>query len=525
MNLQNIQNKLNSRFPDGFQPLSQLPSPSLLKDVNKSAQRIAEAINKQQKIVIISDYDVDGVISSAIAHRFFKEINYAIEIVIPNRFTEGYGINPEVLKRVNADLVITVDNGINSFASAEILKKQNIDLIITDHHQPAERLPDAFAVVNPKQINCSYPFKDICGAQVFWLLLAELKKVLNIKIDLSKYLDLLTIAIIGDVMPLTGFNHSLVKAGLKAIILNNDNRVYLNTIKEQLFNKNNYISAEDIAFQIAPRINSSGRIDDAIHSLNFLISDNYQESLSLYEKINEFNIKRRQLEFDIFQKVSKQIDNSLPIIIFNDIDLHDGVIGIVASRIVEKYKKPAFVLSQTGEIIKGSARGLGNINIYKLIENASEFLLRWGGHLRAGGMTMHVSQFENFKNSLINSMKIYNQPDFFVEKNIFGEIDIHDISKDLINLLSSFEPFGEGNPRPFFIAHNMIVINSFYIGKNSEYQKLILKNNFKLFEALLFKQFAKIHINTNISFLYQPQLSSFKGEDKVQLIIHEIISS
>ncbi len=524
LTLESLKIILENRFPNGFLSLSQLPHPSLLKDSTKSAERIAKAIKNNEKIVIIGDYDVDGVISSAIASLFFKEINYPIEIVIPNRFSDGYGITPELLNRVSADLVITVDNGINSFRSAEILKNRGTDLIITDHHRPADSLPNAFAVINPKRLDCEYPLKDICGAQIFWLLLGEIKRELNLNIDLGQYLDLIAIAIIGDVMPLRGFNHLIVKMGLKKMFALNNSRISMKILKDKVFASKNIISSEDIAFQISPRINSSGRISDASFSLNFILAETEYEANSLLNIINEFNNTRKDIEYNIFKKVLDEVDSSNSIIIYCGEDLHEGVVGIVANRIVEKFNKPAFILSQKGDIIKGSARGIGNIDIYKLIENGSKFLLRWGGHKKAGGLSLKVENFENFQNSLLDSMKIYKETDFINKKDIFGELDLKYLSKELIILLDNFEPYGEGNERPTFLARDMFVLKAYNIGKSGEYQKLIVRNNNIFLEALLFKIDIKIEIGAIISFLYRPISSIFKGEEKIQLMIQQIIN-
>ncbi|MEA2090829.1 MAG: DHH family phosphoesterase, partial [Campylobacterota bacterium] len=236
---------LSQRFYTQDKKLSQIPNPALLQDATKAAKKIAEAIRKNKKITIVGDYDVDGVSSSAIMVDFFRQIPYPLDAIIPNRFSDGYGVSPTVLERIETDLIITVDNGISAYEAAEICKQREIELIITDHHTPSDTLPDAYAIVDPKLSTCAYPFKEICGAQVAWLLLALVKKELSLNIDMKQFLDILAIAIIADIMPLIDINRTLVKEGLK--VLMNSNRPASIIIRD--FLNRSCISSEDIAFQ------------------------------------------------------------------------------------------------------------------------------------------------------------------------------------------------------------------------------------------------------------------------------------
>ena len=517
MRLADIDKILSSRFSDGFSKLSDLPYPSLLKDSTKASRRIVQAIQNQEKITIIGDYDVDGVTSSAISYLFFKELGVDVEIIIPNRFSDGYGITPNLLNRVNADLVITVDNGIHAFQSAEILKKLGTDFIITDHHQPSDNLPDAFAIVNPKQNDCKYPYKDICGAQVIWLLLAEVKKELNLNIDMGKFLDLLAIAIIADIMPITEFNHSLVKAGLKRFFLNDriSNKVLIN----RLFSNKNNISSEDVAFQISPRLNSSGRMTDAILSFQFLVSDNYLEANQLFDEIEELNQERKSIERDLTSKVINDIDNSHPIILYFSDKLHSGVIGIVASRIVEKFHKPAFIFSLQDGILKGSGRSIGNIDIFEILQNSKELFLKWGGHKMAGGLSLKLSNFDTFQKEAFQFMKKYISTDFQGKNKSLGELDIQDLNMNLFSTLEKYEPFGNQNEKPIFQISDSLVINSQRIGKEKQFQKLLVEKNSIKLEVLIFSDIEDIQIGESFSFSYRPVISTFRNKTTIQAFL------
>ena len=520
IDLSDVEKRLLERFPNGFIPLSKLPPPSNLKDSTKASKRVVQAIERGERITIIGDYDVDGVISSAIAYLFFHKLGIDVEIVIPNRFKDGYGVTPKLLERIDCDLVITVDNGIHAHNSAQILKEKGTDLIITDHHNPSDTLPEAFAIVNPKQSDCPYPYKDICGATVIWLLLGELKRLLNVDIDMMEFIDLVAIATIADVMPITNLNHTIVKVGLEYFSKNE--RVSNQILIQELFS-NQTITAEDIAFQVAPRLNSSGRIDDAIHSFNFLISDNYIEASYLYSVIDRFNQTRKEIEKSIYQDIVDEVDNSKPILIIRGEEFHEGVIGIVASRLVAKFQKPVILFSQSGEILKGSGRSIGNIDIFYLLQSASNLLLKWGGHKMAGGLSLHVSNFEKFREVVYRAMERYSPKDFLEKSNIFGELRIDNLNFDLYRLLHRFEPFGEGNEKPIFELRNGIVVQSQKIGKSGEYQKLIIEKEGIYVEVLIFQDMETIPVGKSISFLYRPHFSTFRGTFKIQALLEELI--
>ena len=350
---------LSSRFNSEDKKLSDIPNPALLQDAQKSAKLIAEAIHYNKRITVVGDYDVDGVSSTAIMVDFFRQIPYPLEAIIPNRFNDGYGVSPNVLQRIDADLVITVDNGISAIEASLICKERGIDLIITDHHTPGDTLPHAKYIVDPKLSTCQYPFKEICGAQVAWLLLGLVKKELSLDIDMKQFLDILAIAIIADIMPLIDINRTLVKEGLK--VLMSSSRPSSIIIRDFL-NKSS-ISSEDIAFQIAARINSAGRLEDASIALEFFTAQNPHAAFKQFEILGQLNELRKETEAECTKEALRCGNPDDNVIVVAKEDWHEGVVGIVAARLVEHFGKPAIILSIKDGVAKGGTeRYLKDLN-------------------------------------------------------------------------------------------------------------------------------------------------------------------
>ena len=298
LDLNTLKRKLDERFADGFSKLSDIPNPALLLNAPKAAKRIADAIQNQERITLVGDYDVDGVTATSLTTLFFRELNYPLDVIIPNRFNDGYGVSASVLDRVDADLVFTVDNGINAFEAAEVCKQRGVDLIITDHHTPSDTLPDVYTIVDPKLEGDTYPFKEICGAQVIWLVLILVKKELALTINMSQYLPLLALAVVADVMPLIGINRAIVQHGLSQMM---SSQLPAFCIIREYLNKS-VLSAEDIGFQIAPRINSAGRLEDASIALDFLTAESNEKAFKQFELLNQLNDLRKAIEADVTEE-------------------------------------------------------------------------------------------------------------------------------------------------------------------------------------------------------------------------------
>jgi single-stranded-DNA-specific exonuclease len=512
---------LSSRFPNQEKKLSNIPNPALLQDAEASAKRIALAIRNQEKITLVGDYDVDGVSSCAIMVDFFRQIPYPLDVVIPNRFKDGYGVSSTILQRVQTDVIITVDNGISAIEASKICQKRGIDLIITDHHTPSNILPEAYSIVNPKLSTCDYPFKEICGAQVAWLFLGLLKKELNLKIDMKQFLDILAIAIIADIMPLIDINRTIVKEGLK--ILMNSTRPSSIIIKDFL-NKSS-ISSEDIAFQIAPRINSAGRLKDASIALDFFTAPDTHSAFKQFEILDSLNNKRKETEANCTNDAMAIVDSNADIIVVAGLDWHEGVVGIVASRLVEKFERPAIVLSIKDGVAKGSARSIGDVNIYELIKANEHLLTKFGGHKMAAGLGMLEKDIINFRESINKTASKLDKKDFIPKEQLIGRLDTDCIDLEFLNLLEQFEPYGEANPRPKFLVQNADVVSIKLMGKEKSHSKIEIRQSpheRKTLELIAFKTVFEMPQDKKITASYTVAKNEFNGCISIQLLVNKI---
>ena len=512
---------LSKRFCEGEKKLSHIPNPALLHDGEKSAKKIAQAIKEKKKITLVGDYDVDGVSSTAIMVEFFRQIPYPLTTIIPNRFNDGYGVSPNILQRVDADLVITVDNGITAIEAGEICKQRGIDLIITDHHTPSDKLPEAFSIIDPKLPTCSYPFKEICGAQVAWLLLALVKKELNLNIDMKQFLDILAIAIIADVMPLVDINRAMVKAGLK--MLSYSNRPSSIIIRDFL-NKSK-ITSEDIGFNIAPRLNSAGRLEDASLALSFFTAKDTHTAYTLFEKLSKLNEERKEIEAQTTNEAMQQVDEDDKVIVVAGDDWHEGVVGIVASRLTDKFSKPAIVLSINGDVAKGSARSLGEVNIYNLIKENQHFLNKFGGHKMAAGLSLDKANIGEFKKAINKSAKKIPPKDFEPQEYITGILPSDEIDFELLDILEQFEPYGEGNVKPRFLMEDAQVVSIRPLGKEKAHSKIEVRqfsHERKTVELLLFRTFLQMPDDGKLRCSYTVSKNEFNGRVSVQLLVNKV---
>jgi single-stranded-DNA-specific exonuclease len=521
LNKQELFNLLSERFSDAEKKLSQIPNPNLLHDAPEAAKKIADAIRANKKITLVGDYDVDGVSSTAIMVDFFRQIPYPLEAIIPNRFHDGYGVSPSVLERIDADLIITVDNGISAIAAAQICKERDIELIITDHHTPSEVLPDALFIVDPKLESCEYPFKEICGAQVAWLLLALVKKELALKIDMRQFLDILAIAIIADIMPLIDINRTLVKEGLK--LISNSTRPSSIIIRDFL-NKSN-ITSEDIAFQIAPRINSAGRLEDASIALEFFTAKDTNKAYNQFELLGQLNDLRKETESETTKKAILEVDENDLVTIVSGEGWHEGVVGIIASRLVDKFAKPAIVLSVENGIAKGSARSIGEVSIYKLIKENEEFLTKFGGHKMAAGLGLKAEDIPAFKAAINKSAKKIDPKDFIPKESVSGILDAEDIDHELLGLLESFEPYGEANLRPSFLLQDAEVVSIKLMGADKSHSRIEVRqfpHQRKTLEIIAFRTVYEMPADKKITCSYKIAKNEFNGKVSIQLLCNKI---
>jgi single-stranded-DNA-specific exonuclease len=514
-----IYNLLNQRFAkDKYTKLSQIPHPSSFKDIQKATKRIKQAIENKEKIYIVGDYDVDGVVSSVILKEFFDDQYIDVTLKIPNRFKDGYGINAKLLKQIEADVIITVDNGISAVEAAKVCKERNIDLIITDHHNTPDVLPDAYAIVNPKQEDCDFPHNEICGAQVSWYLVAALKDELNIQYNLGKFLDILAIAIVADMMELKDLNRTMVKSGF--LKMNKSKRPFFQAVKNA-YHKS-FFKSEDLSFLLSPLINSAGRVEDATLAYELIRSKTQDEADAKLEYIMSLNNERKEIEQNISEKAMLQHKEETKIIVAWGENWHEGVIGIVAARLVQKFKKPAIVFSIHGDVAKGSARSLGKIHILNLIKEQEDLLLGFGGHQGAAGMSIETKNLEAFRQNLEALAEDIPVEDFKEKIDILGEIDPECIDFELLDILEHFQPYGQKNPEPKFLLKNAYVKIDKIIGKNKNHQKLILESKRHKLESLFFNFDKDVKRGDKVDVVFSISKNEFRGCVTPQLLIKEL---
>ncbi len=517
-----IEQKLKQRFAkEGFLSLVNLPHPSTFKDMDRATKRVVQAISNNEKIVLIGDYDVDGVVSTTLIRLFFSEIGVRLGWVIPNRFRHGYGLSTAIVENIREyDLAITVDNGISAIESALLCQKYNIDLIITDHHLLPKKLPIAYAIINQKQKDCSFPYDEICGAQIAWYLISSLKKALNVNVDTKSYIELVSIAIIADMMPLKHINRAMVLAGLQ--LLNRSKLPAIKAFKERL--DKTLFNAEDIGFQIAPILNSAGRMNDAKWSVEFLMSRNIYDARIRLDRLIDFNNSRKETEQRITQDALSQVDPNDKVIVVTGEKWHEGVVGIVAARVGRIYEKPTIVLtkSKKGDL-KGSGRSFGECNLFKITQGCRELLNKFGGHHAAIGLALPTENLELFKRKLQKNYLAENYSEETIDPDILGELSFSDIDFNTLNIIKQFEPYGQENSRPKFITYNVLIEDVTNMGKDNEHRRFSLSHDNRILQAVLFKTKERFYIGQRVTLIYGINENHFNGRTTLQLMIDKLI--
>lgn len=442
--------------------------PFIIKNMNEAVERIINHLERASKIIIYGDYDVDGITATSLLVDFFKELTDHIDYYIPNRFSEGYGLNKDALRYIkeemSADLVITVDTGVSSFYEVEYAKEVGLDIIITDHHHPSERLPQC-CLINVKQKGDEYPFKELCGCGVAFKLAQALQRRLNLpKSILNRSLDLVALATISDLVPLLDENRTLVKYGLDSI--NRNKRIGISALREKAGLKEQRITAGNIGFTLGPCFNAAGRIEDARLGVDLLLEKNMDKAKKIAEILFDLNIQRQNIQTKgekfCIQKVHEEyMDNDFLVLKVDNIS--EGVIGIIASKVKDYFYKPTLILTK-GEkgILKGSGRSIKGINIFNEMSKVSDLFIGFGGHEMACGFSMEEGHLWELRERLDHRAKeIKNKdPNIFIPKvDIVTEIEAHELSIGLVNELSKLEPYGVGNPKPVFLIKNIQVNN------------------------------------------------------------------
>ena len=520
LTLRTLETVLFQRFEEGFLSLRDLPHPSEFKDMEKATERIVSAIQKKEKITIIGDYDVDGVTSTTLMKLFFDEIDYPVEWIIPNRFTDGYGLSSNIIPRIiGTDLAITVDNGISAVHAAKLCKDEGIDLIITDHHLLAPEIPQAYAIIDQKQEDCGFPYDDVCGAQIVWYLIASLKNALNIKIDMLTYLELVSIAIIADMMPLQHINRTMVLAGIQAL-----NKSQKPAIKAYLeYSQKKSITSDDIGFFLAPLLNSAGRMDDASYAVEFLTSANIYDARVRLEKLIEFNTLRKAEELKITQKAMLQVTNDEVIIVVGE-DWHEGVVGIVAARVAQSCEKPCIILTQSENgLLKGSGRSFGTCDLFSIVDAARDCLEKFGGHQAAIGLSLKEENLENFRMEVLKNFKEGEHVQEIIDPEVLGDLHFSMISFDLTTLIKKFEPYGQGNSAPKFIATNVEILQADSMGKEGEHLRFSFAQDGIVMQGVKFKTKEVFEVGSKVDITYTVNENNFRGRTTLQLMVDRVM--
>ncbi|MBP6072219.1 MAG: single-stranded-DNA-specific exonuclease RecJ [Flavobacterium sp.] len=467
-----------------FRPsLEDLHDPFLMKDMDKAVNRIEKAILNNENILVFGDYDVDGTTAVSLVSSYLKTIHPNIATYIPDRYDEGYGISFKGIDFADDNdftLIIALDCGIKSIDHIAYANEKQIDFIICDHHRPGAELPNAVAVLDPKRTDCFYPYDELCGCGVGFKLIQALAQNRNqTTSDLVPYLDLVATAIAADIVPITGENRVLAKFGLEVI-----NAAPRPGIKSLLKNsKKKILTITDVVFMIAPRINAAGRIKHGNHAVELLTEYNSEQADQFASEIEQYNSDRKSLDKQITIEALAQIENNneqnhFTTVVFQE-DWHKGVIGIVASRLTETYYRPTLVFTKSGDKLAASARSVKGFDVYNALENCSEHLEQFGGHMYAAGMTLKPENYLPFKAAFEAEVKKTITPEMRVpEITIDAQIELTDITPKLVRILHQFEPFGPQNMTPIFATKD--VVDTGYaktIGQGDEHLKLYVKQH------------------------------------------------
>ncbi|MNR97665.1 Single-stranded-DNA-specific exonuclease RecJ [compost metagenome] len=467
-----------------FRPtLNDLHDPYLMKDMEKAVNRIEKAIENQENILVFGDYDVDGTTAVSLVSSYLKTYYPNVATYIPDRYAEGYGVSFKGIDFADDNgfsLIIALDCGIKSIDHVAYAKERNIDFIICDHHRPGEFLPEAAAVLDPKRNDCNYPYDELCGCGIGFKLIQALGANRNQTIDdLIPYLDLVATAIAADIVPMTGENRVLAYFGLQ--VINADPRPGIKAMTHQL--KKKTLDITDVVFIIAPRINAAGRIKHGNHAVELLTEFDFEQAQQFASEIEAYNSERKDLDKLITKEALLQIEENqekerFTSVVFQE-DWHKGVIGIVASRLIETYYRPTLVFTKSGDKYAASARSVKGFDVYNALEACSEHLEQFGGHMYAAGMTLKEENYQNFKNAFEKVVQETIHPDMLIpEIAIDAEIDFANITPKLSRILKQFEPFGPQNMTPVFLTKN--VKDTGYgkpMGKEDEHLKLFLKQS------------------------------------------------
>lgn len=517
-----------------FRPeLGQLHDPFLMKNMEKAINRINSAVAINEKVLVYGDYDVDGTTAVSLVYSFFNKYIHQIEFYIPDRYKEGYGISFKGIDYAaenNFSLIIALDCGIKAVDKVAYANERNIDFIICDHHLPGEVIPDAYAVLDPKQLDCPYPYKELSGAGIGFKLIEaySIKNILPPEICYS-YLDLVVTSIAADIVPITGENRVLAYHGLK--ILNTNPRPGIKALLD-LNQSKNEVNISSLVFVLGPRINAAGRIEHASKSVDLLICEEETKANELALKINDTNTQRKDLDMGTTSEALGILDNEIltgksSIVLFNP-SWHKGVIGIVASRLIEKHYRPTIILTESDGKATGSARSVKEYDIYSAIEKCSDLLDQFGGHKFAAGLTLKPENVKAFQEKFESIVTASITPDQLIPKiEIDLEIELHEITDKLIRILKQFAPHGPENMTPVFCTRHVFDTGwGRVVGSNHLKLELYQQSNPNIrFQAIAYDKGDFVNFfqrKTPMDIVYKIQENEFRGIKTIQLLIEDV---
>lgn len=510
-----------------FRPsLDELHDPWLMKDMQKAIDRILTAIQNKEKILIYGDYDVDGTTAVASFYSFLKNYHTNLDFYIPHRHKEGYGISRlgiDFAIQQKVGLIISIDCGIKANELVDYAAMHHIDFIICDHHLPDQEIPHAHAILNPKQKDCSYPYKELCGCGIGFKLMQGLAKTLNLSDEtFLKMLDLVALAIAADIVPMTGENRILAYYGLQKVNENPNNGI---AALIKLSGLKNQLHITNLVFALAPRINAAGRMDDARKVVQLFIENDQVNALALAEKLHANNNERKETDKAITDQAliltsqSGNNETKKTTVVYGQ-DWHKGVIGIVASRLIENFYRPTIVLTKSGDIVAGSARSVPGFNIYEAVHACRQYLLGYGGHFAAAGMTLLEENIESFAQAFEHEVASTISPSSLIPRiEIDAEINFDCIKPTFYNILTEMEPYGPENMRPVFLCRNVCDKGYSKIVKEEHIRFVLSQNNFS-FTGIGFnmaKKFSKMAKSAPLDIIFTIDENEWMGEKNLQL--------
>ncbi|MEI6189175.1 MAG: single-stranded-DNA-specific exonuclease RecJ [Chitinophagia bacterium] len=515
-----------------FRPsLDHLHDPWIMKDMRKAVDRIQLAVNEKQKILVFGDYDVDGTTSVATLFQFLKNISPYIDYYIPHRYREGYGISKigiDFAKESNIDLIISVDCGIKSIELIEYAKNLGIEFIICDHHLPDTILPPAIAILNPKQVDCPYPYKELCGCGVVFKLITALAETYQLPAEsYLQYLDLVATAIAADIVPLTDENRTMAFFGLQKV---NESPCFGLLALMELAKQTPPLKISNLVFAVAPRINAAGRMDDAKKAVQLFVEKDYSSALAIGSLLQQDNLDRREADTSISEEALIQIEmdplhlTKKSSVVFQP-HWHKGVVGIVASRLIEKHYKPTIVLTQSGDVITGSARSVIGFNLYEALHACRAHLIGYGGHFAAAGMTMAVDQLEAFKIAFENAVAERITPEQLTPEIVINAIlPLDQINMSFFQIISQMEPYGPDNARPLFLAQGVYDAGYTKLVKDAHISFHIKQgqNSLKGIGYNMPQHIELVKSGKPFDIVFQLQLNEWQGNQTVQLQVLDI---